>query len=197
MVSYFNHLNTLHELYQWQGNWETFFDAFVKGTLPYGSYFNHVKHWMQAAGIVTAQIQVCYVGYEELMYELRETVCRVMDFVGVDTTLSIREDILDRVCRECTLQGTRKFVQRQVQDVVSSMKVDDAHLTSKQKGSVVDLVTRESTRTSFVEVFTRRGRVGDGKRELSEIENQQIDELCETHLKDMECAQVWTKYGVL
>jgi hypothetical protein len=77
LVSYY-HLYCSH--LGWDAGFAAFFERFLRGELQYGSWFDHVAAWEQAAREDPA---VCVVDYEALSRDLQTEMARLCAFLGL------------------------------------------------------------------------------------------------------------------
>ncbi|KAJ1131277.1 hypothetical protein NDU88_009615, partial [Pleurodeles waltl] len=60
------------------GTFEEFLELFLKGDMPYGSWFDHVRGWMELRG----QSNFLLLTYDDLQQDLRGTVVKICKFLG-------------------------------------------------------------------------------------------------------------------
>ncbi|KAM4652171.1 sulfotransferase 2B1-like [Discoglossus pictus] len=77
LVSLFHFAKILY-LYKDPDNFEDFFEGFLQGETMYGSWFDHIKGWMQ----IKDDHRFFYITYEELKQDLRGSVVRICKFLG-------------------------------------------------------------------------------------------------------------------
>lgn len=76
LVSYY-HFYRSHLGYR--GDFDAFFDRFMRGDLQYGSWFKHVAGWNRDAGDPSLLI----VDYERLLEDLEREISRIAAFLGI------------------------------------------------------------------------------------------------------------------
>ncbi|MCL1468746.1 sulfotransferase domain-containing protein [Argonema galeatum] len=97
-VSYFHFMRALKEL-DWDGTWEEYFQYFLKGTVPYGSYFDHILEWWENKD----QRNLLFIKYEDMKKDLESHVKKVANFLGEN--LSSQE--VKRVSEACNFSNMK------------------------------------------------------------------------------------------
>ncbi|KAF7242290.1 Sulfotransferase family cytosolic 2B member 1 [Varanus komodoensis] len=77
LISYYHH-SYLFKLFKDPGSLEEFLEEFLNGNVPYGSWFDHVKNWLE----MKDKPNFFYITYEELQQDLRGSVERICSFLG-------------------------------------------------------------------------------------------------------------------
>ncbi|KAM8927543.1 sulfotransferase 2B1-like [Pelodytes ibericus] len=95
LVSLF-HFSKILCLYKDPKNFEEFFEDFVKGNLLYGSWFDHVRGWMQMKN----KSNFFYITYEELQQDLRGSVVRICKFLGKE----FDDELVESVAKHTSFQ---------------------------------------------------------------------------------------------
>lgn len=77
IVSLF-HFTKILNFYEDAENFQSFIEDFIQGNALYGSWFDHVKGWMQ----MKDDSRFFFITYEELIQDLRGCVVRICKFLG-------------------------------------------------------------------------------------------------------------------
>ncbi|XP_040290477.1 sulfotransferase 2B1-like [Bufo bufo] len=77
IVSFF-HFTKILKIFQPAEDFQKFIEDFIQGKFLFGSYFDHVKGWMQ----MKDDSRFFIITYEELMQDLRGSVVRICKFWG-------------------------------------------------------------------------------------------------------------------
>ncbi|XP_068034455.1 sulfotransferase 2B1-like [Anomalospiza imberbis] len=77
LVSLF-HFARIFRPYKDPGSLEEFMEKFLEGDVPFGSWFQHVRGWLQLRG----RENFFWISYEELQQDLRGSVQRLCSFLG-------------------------------------------------------------------------------------------------------------------
>lgn len=99
LVSYF-HFQRMTKGLPDPGTWDDYFMAFLSGTLPWGSWFDHVNGWWKAKD----KHRVLYVFYEDMKKDLRLEIQRVESFLDKD----LPEEVLEKICQHTTFQAMKE-----------------------------------------------------------------------------------------
>ncbi|XP_044303894.1 sulfotransferase 2B1 [Varanus komodoensis] len=74
------HFASMFRPYKDPGTLDQFLEGFLKGDVPFGSWFDHVKGWMN----LKDKENFFFITYEELQQDLRGSVVRISQFLGKD-----------------------------------------------------------------------------------------------------------------
>ncbi|KAM4651433.1 sulfotransferase 2B1-like isoform 2-T3 [Discoglossus pictus] len=81
-------------------NFDQFLKDFLAGDLPYGSWFDHVKGWMELAG----SLNFLYVTYEDLHKDLRGNIIKICKFLGKE----FDEATIDSITENSTFKNMKE-----------------------------------------------------------------------------------------
>ncbi|XP_046311702.2 sulfotransferase 2A1 [Marmota monax] len=113
---------------------EQFFEQFIQGNVPYGSWFEHIRGWMS----VRHRENVLLLSYEELQKNPRSTIERICQFLG--KKLSPEE--LDSVLKNSSFQ------------VMKQNKMSNFAVLPEELMNTGFLVTRKGTCGDWKNHFT-------------------------------------------
>ncbi|CAL1597803.1 unnamed protein product [Knipowitschia caucasica] len=140
---------------------------FLEGHIAFGSWFDHVKSWLNAED----KSHVLYLTYEEMAQDLPQVVRRVGEFFEKRPDDEAVEKIADMCCFESMKKNnTRKNL----------MKKDRTNCSGTPKLPVFDHFT-----------FYRKGITGDWRNHLSEEQAQHFDSVYEEKMKDVDFKFNW------
>ncbi len=97
-VSFFYFMRQM-PLLRFDGTWEEFLEYFMKGDVPYGSYFDHVLEWWSHQD----DENVLFLQYEELKKDLKVQVKIIAEFLG----LKLSDEEAKAVAEKCTFQAMK------------------------------------------------------------------------------------------
>ncbi|XP_063791374.1 sulfotransferase 1A1-like [Pseudophryne corroboree] len=98
-ISYY-HFYRMATVHPEPGTFEEFLDEFIKGTVCYGSWSDHVKSWWK----IRHQRNVLYLFYEDLLEDPKREIRKVMKFVEKD----LSEDVLDKIHQQTTFTAMKE-----------------------------------------------------------------------------------------
>lgn len=99
-VSHFNHVSGITE-YNYDGDWNSFFSAFLKGEVDYGPWTEHVREWYENC---KDNPNVLFLKYEDLKQDLFSNVKKVGEFLGKSYDDQFYQDI----AKACTFDVMKK-----------------------------------------------------------------------------------------
>ena len=92
--------------------WQEYFDRFLKGDLPFGSWKGHVRFWITPP----KGIEVLSVGYQTLLENTVGTIMSMANFVGLEVTT----DRIEEAVSECVFHKMRdRFSEQGVSPAIS------------------------------------------------------------------------------
>ncbi|OCR00393.1 hypothetical protein BCD67_12830 [Oscillatoriales cyanobacterium USR001] len=97
-VSMFHYMRVLEKL-DWDGTWDEFLGYFMKGDVPYGSYFDHVLEWWAHRN----DENVLFLKYEDLKKAPVEYITKIAEFLGY----SLSRQEAERVSEECSFSAMK------------------------------------------------------------------------------------------
>ncbi|KAL7372431.1 hypothetical protein ABVT39_016315 [Epinephelus coioides] len=74
------------------GSQNEFLHKFLDGKVVYGSWFDHVKSWLNAED----KEHIMYISYEEMIMDLKDSVARIAQFLQKSLDTEVIEKIADR-----------------------------------------------------------------------------------------------------
>ena len=172
-VSFWHHLKSQSEEDGgWQGGWDAFFDAWMEGSIAFGSWFDHLESWRYAPATRffstpepdadetkdereradardDGDRAVLAIRYEDMKTDLRGVARAVANHVDPSRPLSERE--LDAIVRACAFEQMRRDVGKY--QPKSVRWIDPAF------------------------VFVRRGGVGSFKERFSDAQKARFEEM--------------------
>ncbi|KAF5892119.1 sulfotransferase 1C1-like [Clarias magur] len=95
MVSYY-HFDQMNLTQPDPGPWEEYVQKFMKGTLSWGSWYDHVKgYWKERE-----KRNILYLFYEDMKENPRREILRIMQYLD----LSLSDDIIDKIINLTSFQ---------------------------------------------------------------------------------------------
>ncbi|XP_014916082.1 bile salt sulfotransferase-like isoform X1 [Poecilia latipinna] len=82
------------------GSQSEFLQKFLTGKVIFGSWFDHVKGWLNAK----EELQIMYISYEEMIkQDLNHSVSRIAQFLGK----SLEPDVLKKIADKCLFKNMK------------------------------------------------------------------------------------------
>ncbi|XP_045200034.2 sulfotransferase 2A1-like [Mercenaria mercenaria] len=154
MVSMKYHVQNDERLSNAPVSWNFFFDTWMNGKCPFGSYFDYYNSWEKAMK-ENKNLNVLIVHFENLKNNGLKELQRIQDFLEVSNSEERLKEILDR----CTVKKMKEDID--TGKVVSSLKDKDGK--------------------SFL---YRKGEIGDWKNHFTVAQSEFFDNVLEEKFKD-------------
>lgn len=153
---------------------DSFFESFMTGDVPYDSYFDHVLSWYEHRH--DPNVHVVY--YEVLLEDTSNEILKVADFLdpaNAARRLRSDPDLLQKVKDSTSFNRLR------------SMAVEEARtMENYDKDKVLEPGT--------LNTFFRKGIVGDWRNHLSPQQEKRLKEVYDARLGTTEMHKVWSRY---
>lgn len=88
LVSYY-HFDLSNRIQPLPGTWEEYFDKFMNGKVPFGSWYEHVKGWWEQK----EKHRILYMFFEDMKKDPKQEVLKVMNFLEKD----LADDIVKKI----------------------------------------------------------------------------------------------------
>ena len=89
-VSTYHHDRSKHG---YEGSWEEHFNLFIEGKVMFGSYFNHVLPWWEAA---RQKDNILFVKYEDMKQDMKGVIAKLADFLQIDTDNELIDEVIEK-----------------------------------------------------------------------------------------------------
>uniref|UniRef100_A0A3P9PZF0 Sulfotransferase n=1 Tax=Poecilia reticulata TaxID=8081 RepID=A0A3P9PZF0_POERE len=76
-----------------------FLQKFLTGKVIFGSWFDHVKGWLNAK----EELQIMYISYEDMIKDLNDSVSRIAQFLGKP----LEPDVLKKIADKCLFKNMK------------------------------------------------------------------------------------------
>nr|XP_056719120.1 sulfotransferase 1 family member D1-like [Euleptes europaea] len=111
------------------GPWDGYVKKFMEGTVPWGSWYEHIRHyWDQRPNY-----RILYLFYEDMKEDLVREIRRVKDFLEVD----LSEEIVQKIAQHTTFQVMKDNPLTNCENVPSTI-FDKTKSPFMRKGEVGD-----------------------------------------------------------
>ncbi|XP_071498931.1 sulfotransferase 1A1-like [Diadema antillarum] len=151
-VSYYHFCRYLHGMPAYE-SWDVFFEEFIAGRAPQGSWFENVLPWWKKRH----HPNVLFLKFEDMKKDPRGAVVQVARFMGK----SLRDEVIDRIVEDSSFGSMKK----------SASSNPDFILERREEGK------KEGAS------FMRKGAVGNWKEYFTEEQNRRFDELYEKEIE--------------
>lgn len=127
--------NYIHVRKTYDGQFEDFFECFVRGEVPFGDYFDHVESWYQRR----EDKNVLFMSYEDMVKEPLETVKSIAEFLEVTASEARLKEIAEDTELEKTVAGRSHLKEEVLKGTVGCSK----EFLSEQQKKVLGDMARE------------------------------------------------------
>ncbi|XP_044134032.1 sulfotransferase 2B1-like [Bufo gargarizans] len=121
IVSLF-HFTKILKLYEPSENFQNLIEDFIQGKAMYGSWFDHIKGWMQ----MKDDSRFFFITYEELIQDIRGSVVRICKFLGQE----LDDAQIDLVVENSSFKSMKD-------NVMSNWSQISTHVMDQSKGSFI------------------------------------------------------------
>ncbi len=98
-VSYFHHMLAF-TAFDFSGSWDEFFDLYLAGRVPFGSWFDHVLGWWKYRDAKN----VLFLKYEDFITNLSEGVQKIAGFIFGNVP---QPSVIDEVVKQCSFDSMK------------------------------------------------------------------------------------------
>ncbi|XP_074872004.1 sulfotransferase 2B1-like isoform X1 [Carettochelys insculpta] len=95
------HFSQIFRPYKCPGQLDQFLEQFLEGDVPFGSWFDHVKGWLELRDCEN----FFWISYEELHQDLRGSVERICKFLGKDLDTQALEAVVENASFQAMKQN--------------------------------------------------------------------------------------------
>ncbi|MBN3314957.1 ST2B1 Sulfotransferase, partial [Atractosteus spatula] len=141
------------------GTWDEFLTKFLDGKVMFGSWFDHVKGWLNAE----AKDRILYMTYEEMIWDLKDSVSKISDFVGK----SLSTELIEKIADHCTFKNMK-------QNKMSNYSLVPEEFMNQKKSE-----------------FLRKGICGDWKNYFTVAQAELFDFVYKDKMKDVNFKFMW------
>ncbi|PVD31441.1 hypothetical protein C0Q70_06853 [Pomacea canaliculata] len=99
-LSFFHFVRNL-QTFEYSGEWDGFFDLFLQGNVPYSSWFEHSREWLD---LLSSNTNILLVLFEDMHKDLKQELARIARFLDVPMT----NDLAEAIQRETTFTNMAK-----------------------------------------------------------------------------------------
>ncbi|XP_037275794.2 sulfotransferase ssu-1 [Rhipicephalus microplus] len=196
-VSFYHHCKGLPWYRFTGGSFDNFVDAFVRGKVTYGDYFDHLLSWYDHRN----DPNVLFLTYEDLKKDPTTSVLRIADFLGAreyGERLRTHPDVLEKVLNGMSLESMRKLT--------FTIKVSNGTSLAGRPGGTDDispgnkLKNMDSNNCSSKELaaksllsgqLVRKGVVGDWKNQFSSEQLKRMKAWITLKTQDSDVMTLW------
>ncbi|KAL4219453.1 hypothetical protein ACF0H5_022032 [Mactra antiquata] len=123
IVSHMYHTQRMEIFNYSKLSWNCFFDNWIDGKIPTGSYFDYYNSWQSAIEEPNCQLNVLIVKYENLIKDGVSEMIKIQNFLGTNNTEERIVQILERFSlKRLTLKGDNGEEQNDLEATVNMVK---------------------------------------------------------------------------
>lgn len=128
-ASFFHWMRVLDKL-EWDGSWDEFIGYFLKGNVPYGSYFDHILGWWNHQD----DENLIFLKYEDMKKDLLGHVKKIAEFIEVP----ISQEEAQRVTQACSFSSMKADPKTNYDRYRDKIYKKDSTFSFMRKGVVGD-----------------------------------------------------------
>ncbi|XP_062859336.1 sulfotransferase 1B1-like [Trichomycterus rosablanca] len=148
LVSYY-HFDLMNQIHPEPGPWDQYIHKFMRGKLPWGSWYDHVKgYWREKENR-----NILYLFFEDIKENPRREILRIMHYLD----LSLPEDIIDKIVQLTSFEVMKDNPMVNYTFIPNTM-FDSSISPFMRKGEVGDWINHFTLAQSemFDEDYTRQ-----------------------------------------
>ncbi|XP_039190946.1 sulfotransferase 2B1 isoform X3 [Crotalus tigris] len=177
LVSLYHFASMFHP-YKDPGTLDQFLEGFLKGDVPFGSWFDHIKGWMNLK-----DKENFFITYEELQEDLRGSVVRISQFLGKD----LDDAAIDSVVANASFESMKR-------NKMSNFSLTPKFIMNQKKSAFFRKGDEEMERGRIcIWNSLNQGISGDWKNHLTKAQSECVDQIYQERLKDLNVTFPWNK----
>ncbi|XP_037499461.1 sulfotransferase 1B1 [Rhipicephalus sanguineus] len=191
-VSFYYH-TTENTTYNVQGmTFDDYFDNFVRGTVPFGDYFDHLLSWYEHRN----DSNVLYLTYEELKGDTMTKILKIADFLGTEFGSMLRKD--DNIMKELLDGSAFKNMQATVDSGSSVLHrlLDLPPERALKSLEVFREPLRHRSASKRPVTYLRKGIVGDWRNHFSEEQVERMKKRVNEKCGHTDVMSLWDGIGL-
>ncbi|XP_072523144.1 sulfotransferase 2B1-like [Salminus brasiliensis] len=123
------------------GTADEFLEKFLNGKIMFGSWFDHVKGWLN----VKNEDHIFYISYEEMIQDLKGSVSRIGQFLGK----SLSPEVVEKIADNCVFKNMK-------QNPMSNFSLVPAEFMDQKKSEFLRKGVAGDWKNLFTEAQTER-----------------------------------------
>lgn len=192
LVSFYHH--TCTNLYDFQGgDFNDYFEIFIKGENDFGDYFDHTLSWYEHRN----DPNVLYLYYEKMKADHRGTITQIAKFLGNEYQDIVQDEtVLNNIVKYSSFEYMRETNNDSLVDMFRPRGDEIVKIPKAIEYCFeYSAKNRKGHKDSFNMI--RKGIVGDWRNCFSSDQNRRMDEKIEEKLKGTELLEFWNGIGCL
>ncbi|EEC08974.1 salivary sulfotransferase, putative, partial [Ixodes scapularis] len=183
-VSFYHHVRSL-PLYEFQdGTFDEFFEAYMKGCVGYGNYFDHVLSGYSRKD----EPNVFFITYEALKKDTPGSVLALAYFLGEDygRLLEQSDELFQKVLRKSSPEFMKKVMEVDFKELMATFH------TNRNPATDISDPTKQAQKNGPATFnFVRKGKVGDWKEHFTPEQFQRMRATIEEKSKGTNLMDFW------
>lgn len=190
LVSFYHHTRMLPEYEFQDGNFEDFFDLFLKGETDHGDYFDHVLSWYKHKN--DPNVFLCT--YEDLKKHTRDVVLKLAYFLDEQhgKMLEENEDIFQQVLDRSSVQFMKEAFDLWNQKLELAFAKDPNVIPEGMKKFLLDDSGKFAASN-----LVRKGEIGNWKTLFTSEHTERLQKRIEEKTKGSDMMSMWAVNGTL
>lgn len=95
IVSSYHHIFQMQNFYKYDGNWNSYFDLYMKGQVNYGKWFDYMLEWEKVFKKYP-ELPVLLIKYEDIKKDPVGKIAELAEFIGVEKNEEFFKEVADK-----------------------------------------------------------------------------------------------------
>lgn len=188
VVSFYHHTRTLSVYNFENGDFNDFFDIFIKGEVEFGDFFDHLLSWYEHIN----DPNVLFLTYENMKKDTKKAIYQIAEFVGEEYRNMLDEspDILENILRYTNIEYMKETINKFTEQFWNGQLHEDAPLPSGIKAFLAkykNIPDKKPVKGFLV----RKGIVGDWENYLTPEQEKRIEEWTKLKTAGSDVMKIW------
>ncbi|GFT96495.1 sulfotransferase 1C4 [Nephila pilipes] len=191
VVSFFHHARFFPIYFFSDGEFDDFFELFIKGEVDWNDYFDHLLLWYEHRN----EPNILFLCYESMIKDPRSTCLKIAHFLGdsyYNTLVENDEEVLKKVLEYSSLKFMKSTVNEFWKEHFSHIPSEEAQKKNpvlKKYSELLEKAFKDGHTANGS--FIRKGVVGEGKITLSEKQLQKLNDRILEKTKHSDVMDLW------
>ncbi|KAF8764882.1 Sulfotransferase 1C1 like protein [Argiope bruennichi] len=193
-VSLYHHTKNVSGYGFKDGEFEDFFEFFIKGEVDFGDYFDTTLSWWEHKN----DPNVLFLTYEEMKEDVAKSVLKIASFMGSEYKEKLEKD--EKMLRDVIHHSSFNFMKEHLNQLIDEMRRMPKEAMQNNQDIPVGLRAvllsdeRPEAGDDSKLAFIRKGIVGDWKSNFSSAQSARLDKKFREKFAGTDLLELWKEY---